>query len=96
MLLQRGRRNSCVWLPACFFRCWCDGTALLLTGGCCRFLRRHGGCAAQARVPNLCRGGVTDTARSALTALAVMEPLGQMLGQRGMLEVGWGQQGWLV
>ena len=42
---------------------------------------------AQARVPNLCRSGVTDTTRVALTALAVMEPLTQMLGQRRMLEV---------
>lgn len=41
----------------------------------------------QARVPNLCRSGVTDTTRVALTALAVMEPLTQMLGQRRMLEV---------
>lgn len=41
----------------------------------------------QARVPNLCRSGVTDTTRVALTALAVMEPLTQMLGHRRMLEV---------
>lgn len=51
--------------------------------------RIHGSVAKgfKARVPSLCRSGVTDTCRAALLALACMAPLQQMLAQRGMLEV---------
>ncbi|PSC69888.1 helicase and polymerase-containing TEBICHI [Micractinium conductrix] len=42
--------------------------------------------AFKARVPNLCRSGVTLTCRTAVLTLACANPLKQMLGQRGMLE----------
>ncbi len=44
----------------------------------------------QARVPSLCRAGVTSACRSAVQALACIDPLKQLLAAKGMLEVGAG------
>lgn len=47
----------------------------------------------QARVPNLCRTGVTSTCRIAVQALACIDPLQQLLVAKGMQEVSAGAGG---
>lgn len=41
-------------------------------------------------MPNLCRAGVTSTCRTAVQALACMDPLKQLLAAKQMLKVGAG------
>jgi hypothetical protein len=75
---RAGRRLAAAVLPACPLPPACPPI--------CVPILHHLPPSLQARVPNLCRSGVTASCRAAVLSLACMDPLKQMLAHRRMLE----------